>query len=442
VLRLNLNHWLSHCEALHPVTIDMGLDRVRTVWQRMACPAFNSDTASTVVFTVGGTNGKGSTCKYLEQTLLHAGYRVGMYTSPHLLHFNERVAIQGAAVDEATLCAGFAAVEAARTQGETVSLSYFEFVTLAALHCYAHAQLDAVVLEVGLGGRLDAVNIIDADCSIVTSIDIDHQAYLGDTREKIGLEKAHIYRAHRPAICADPAPPQSLLDYAASIGADLWLMGKDFNYSGDRQQWNWAGRDSFGKPTRRSALAYPALRGANQLLNASGALAALAAMNHRLPVNASAVRQGLMHASIAGRFQIIPGQPPVILDVAHNPHAAAVLAQNLDAMGYHPTTHAVFAALADKDITAVVTAIKNRIDEWHLVPLEGARALPVADLAAIVHAAGVPLKQIHAYDSVAKAYDFAVVQCKVNANEQTDRVIVFGSFMTVAAVMTYKGFKA
>ena len=432
-MQRSLSDWLAHCEALHPVAIDMGLDRVRQVWQRMACPL----PVSTVVFTVGGTNGKGSTCKYLEQTLLHAGYRVGMYTSPHLLHFNERVSIQGAAVEEAFLCAGFAAVEAARTAGETVSLSYFECVTLAALHCYAHANLDAVVLEVGLGGRLDAVNIIDADCSIITSIDLDHQAYLGDTREKIGLEKAHIYRPARPAICADPAPPQSLLDHAASIGADLWRMGKDFNYAGDRQQWNWAGRG-----VRRSALAYPALRGANQLLNASGALAALAAMNHRLPVNASAVRQGLMHASIAGRFQIIPGQPPVILDVAHNPHAAAVLAQNLDAMGYHPTTHAVFAALADKDITAVVAAIKNRIDEWHLVPLEGARALPIADLAAIVHAAGVSLKQIHCYDSVSAAYDHAVSLCKVNANEQTDRVVVFGSFMTVAAVMTYKGIKA
>jgi dihydrofolate synthase / folylpolyglutamate synthase len=433
---MQLSDWLTHCEALHPTAIDMGLDRVRTVWQRMAC----LPSADTVVFTVGGTNGKGSTCKYLEQTLLHAGYRVGMYTSPHLLHFNERVSIQGAAVEESTLCAGFAAVEAARTDsqlGEAVSLSYFEFITLAALHCYAHANLDAVVLEVGLGGRLDAVNIIDADCSIVTSIDIDHQAYLGDTREKIGFEKAHIYRANRPAICADPSPPQSLLDYAASIDADLWLMGKDFNYAGDRQQWNWAGRGA-----RRSALAYPALRGANQLLNAAGALAALTAMNHRLPVNASAIRQGLMHASIAGRFQIIPGQPPVILDVAHNPHAAAVLAQNLDAMGYHPTTHAVFAALADKDIAAVVAAIKNRIDEWHLVPLEGTRVMPVADLAAIVHAAGVPLKQIHSYNSVAVAYDFAVTQCKVSANEQADRVVVFGSFMTVAAVMIHKNIKA
>jgi dihydrofolate synthase/folylpolyglutamate synthase len=259
---------------------------------------------------------------------------------------------------------------------------------------------------------------------------------LGDTRDAIGFEKAHIYRANRPAICADPQPPQSLLDHAASIGADLWLMGRDFNHAGDRQQWNWAGRG-----TRRNALAYPALRGANQLLNASGALAGLAAMNHRLPVNASAVRQGLMHAAIAGRFQSLAGQPPVILDVAHNPHAAAVLAQNLDAMGYHPTTHAVFAALADKDIAAVIAAIKNRIDVWHLVPLEGARSLPVADLARIIQAAGVSIDAIKTYSSVSTAYDTALAECTMNANQQADRVVVFGSFMTVAAVMQHLNLK-
>ncbi len=427
-----LANWLEYCEHLHPVTIDMGLDRVRTVWQRMACLL----PTNTVVFTVGGTNGKGSTCKYLEQTLLHAGYRVGMYTSPHLLYFTERVAIQGVAIDEVTLCAGFAAVEAARLVGEPVSLSYFEFATLAALHCYAHAQLDALVLEVGLGGRLDAVNLIDADCSIITSIDIDHQAYLGDTREKIGLEKAHIYRANRPAICADPQPPQSLLDYAAGIQADVWLMGRDFNYAGDRQQWNWAGRG-----TRRGALAYPALRGANQLLNASGAIAALQAMRERLPITAASIRQGLMYAQLPGRFQTIPGPNPVILDVAHNPHAASVLAQNLDAMGYHPTTHAVFAALADKDIVSVIKAIKNRIDIWHLVPLEGARSVAVKDLAAILLDAGVVEQQIKQYDTVALGYDAALAACGTNAQQQTDRVVVFGSFLTVAAVMLHADIK-
>jgi dihydrofolate synthase / folylpolyglutamate synthase len=428
----NLADWLSYCETLHPMVIEMGLERVRTVWQRMACPL----SPDTVVFTVGGTNGKGSTCKYLEQTLLHAGYRVGMYTSPHLLHFTERVAIQGAAVDELTLCLGFAAVETARLHDEVISLSYFEFATLAALHCYAHAKLDAIVLEVGLGGRLDAVNIIDADCAIITSIDIDHQAYLGDTREAIGFEKAHIFRANRPAICADPQPPQSLLDYAASIEADLWLMGRDFNYAGDRQQWNWAGRGA-----RRGALAYPALRGANQLLNASGAIAALQAMQDRLPITAAAVRQGLMYAQLAGRFQILAGQPPVVLDVAHNPHAAAVLAQNLDAMGYHPTTHAVFAALADKDIAAVVHAIKSRIDIWHLVPLEGGRSLSVLALAKLLLEAGVPSNHIKQYASLAVGYDAALAACSTHLNQQVDRVVVFGSFLTVAAVMQHAHIK-
>ncbi|MEY3996289.1 MAG: FolC bifunctional protein [Pseudomonadota bacterium] len=424
-----LTDWLNHCEHLHPSVIDMGLERVQIVWQRMACPL----PTSTLVFTVGGTNGKGSTCTYLEQTLLHAGYRVGLYTSPHLLNFTERIAIQGMPVKEATACQGFAAVEAARLDGEPISLSYFEFITLVALHCYAHANLDAVILEVGLGGRLDAVNIIDADCSIITSIDIDHQAYLGNTREAIGFEKAHIYRPHRPAICADPQPPDSLLNYAEQIQADLWLMGRDFNYSGDRQQWSWAGRGA-----RRGALAYPALRGANQLLNASGAIAALHAVRDRLPVTASSVRQGLMYARLAGRFQIIPGQPAVVLDVAHNPHAASVLAQNLDAMGYHPTTHAVFAALADKSIDEIINAIKSRIDVWHVVPLSGVRSVSVVNLVKHLQAQGIAFNAINSYESVAAGYDAALAACKTNEHQQTDRVIVFGSFMTVAAVMQHK----
>ena len=429
----SLNEWLAYCESLHPVAIDMGLDRVRTVWQRMACPM----PPETLVFTVAGTNGKGSTCTYLEQSILHAGYRVGLYTSPHLLHFSERIKVQGAAVDEPTLCAAYQAVFDASELGSAISLTYFEYATLAALQVYAHAKLDAVVLEVGLGGRLDAVNIIDTDCAIVTSIDLDHQAYLGNTREAIALEKAGIARAGVPLICSDPEPPQTLIDHAHAIGADLWLLGRDFNYSGDRQQWSWAGRGS-----RRSALAYPALRGANQLLNASGALAALAAMHDRLPVNASAIRQGLMHAAIAGRFQIVPGQPPVILDVAHNPHAAAVLAQNLDAMGFHPTTHAVFGALADKDIAGVISAIKSRIDVWHLVPLESPRATSVAELTEQLLGQGIAQQAIKAYPNISSAYQAAHAACEVNANDQHDRVVVFGSFLTVAGVMQHLKLRA
>ncbi len=275
---LSLNDWLTRLESLHPKTIELGLDRVSEVAQRLGvhfdCP----------VITVGGTNGKGSTCAMLESILLQGGYRVGLYTSPHLLRFNERARINGELASDEALCKNFEAVEAVRGD---VSLTYFEFTTLAILKYFADASLDAVILEVGLGGRLDAVNLIDPDVAIVTSVDLDHQDYLGDTREKIGFEKAGIFRTGRVAICSDPSPPQSLIDHAAAIGADLWLFGRDFNYSGDRQQWNYGGRQQ-----RRNALAYPSLRGANQLLNASAALAALEALRERLPLGAQEVRSG------------------------------------------------------------------------------------------------------------------------------------------------------
>lgn len=307
----SLADWLSYLESIHTKTIDMGLARVNEVAARLqlALPM--------VKIVVGGTNGKGSTCAMLEAILLSAGYKVGLYTSPHLISFNERARVNGAVADDRTLTEHFARVEQVR--GST-PLTYFEFTTLAVLSLFDASALDVVVLEVGLGGRLDAVNIVDADCSIVTSVDIDHTDWLGDTRELIAVEKAHIFRAGKPAICSDPVPPASLLAYAADIGCDLWLFGKDFNYSGDRQQWAYGGRSQ-----RRSALAYPALRGANQLLNASAALAALESLRDRIPVPQQAVRIGLSQAALPGRFQIVPGQPTVILDVAHNPHAAAVL---------------------------------------------------------------------------------------------------------------------
>jgi len=258
---VGLDAWLNRIESLHPIKIDLGLERVRPVADRLQL-----DLAA-VVITVGGTNGKGSTCAILESVLHAAGYRVGLYTSPHLVRFNERARIGGVAVSDDELIDAFHQVEAARAE---VALTYFEFTTLAILLCFARARLDAVILEVGLGGRLDAVNLIDADCSIITSVDIDHVEYLGPTRESIGYEKAHIFRAGRPAICADPVPPESLVEHAHKVGADLWLFGRDFNYAGDRQQWSYGGRAQ-----RRNSMAYPALRGANQLLNASAVLAAL-----------------------------------------------------------------------------------------------------------------------------------------------------------------------
>uniref|UniRef100_UPI0028B25199 bifunctional tetrahydrofolate synthase/dihydrofolate synthase n=1 Tax=Achromobacter animicus TaxID=1389935 RepID=UPI0028B25199 len=369
----NLSDWLQYLESIHATAIDMGLDRVRQVADRMQL------TLPGIKFVVGGTNGKGSTCAMLEAILLAAGYKVGLYTSPHLIDFNERARVNGQIASDQDLITQFQAVEAARGD---VSLTYFEFTTLAILRLFSQSRLDAVVLEVGLGGRLDAVNIVDADVSIVTSVDLDHTDWLGDTREKIGFEKAHIYRSGRPAICSDPVPPQSLLDHVAAIGADLWLFGRDYNYSGDRQQWAYGGREQ-----RRSAMAYPALRGANQLLNASAALAALESVRDRLPVQQQAVRLGLLQASLPGRFQILPGQPTVILDVAHNPHAAAVLAQNLDNMGFHPYTHAVFGMLNDKDLAGVVAKMGSRIDYWYCAGLPGPRGTAGQALADQVAAA-------------------------------------------------------
>jgi len=292
-----LADWLSYLERLHPTSIELGLRRVQQVAERLDLRL------DCVRFVVAGTNGKGSTCTLLATILTAAGYRVGLYTSPHLLHFSERARINGEPIADNTLIEHFVAVERARGQ---TSLTYFEFTTLAILRCFDRAKLDAVVLEVGLGGRLDAVNIVDADCAIVTSVDIDHSDWLGSDREAIGLEKAHVYRTGRPAICADPLPPQTLLTYAQNIGADLWRFGVDFNYSGDRLQWSYDGRT-----LRRRALAYPALRGANQLLNASAALAAIEALRERLPVPQQAIRVGLAQASLPGRFQILPGQPTV-----------------------------------------------------------------------------------------------------------------------------------
>ena len=389
-----------------------------------------------VSIVVGGTNGKGSTCAMLESILLAAGYRVGCYTSPHLMQFNERARINGEPASDEQLIEQLEAVDAAR--GDT-SLTWFEFTTLAILRLFEHSSLDVVVLEVGLGGRLDAVNIIDADCAIVTCIDIDHAEYLGDTREAIGFEKAHIYRPGRAAICTDPVPPQSLVDYANSIGADLWRFGIDFNYSGDRQQWSYGGRSQ-----RRNSLAYPALRGANQLLNASGALAALESLRARLPVSAQAIRQGLATVELPGRFQVLAGRPAVVLDVGHNPHAAAHLAANLDNMGFFPYTFAVFGMLADKDIDATIAHLRSRVDHWLCVDLPGPRGTSAADLAARLTKAGIvpgeggdAERTISCFASPREG----LAAARERAGEN-DRIVVFGSFLTVADVLASRGVRA
>ncbi len=415
---MDLHQWLAHAERLHPVGIDMGLDRVREVATRMGLQL------TMPVITVAGTNGKGSTCAMLESVLTHAGYRTAVYSSPHLVHFTERCRLSGESVAEAVLVPHFQRVEAARGD---ISLTYFEFTTLAILSCMADSGADVAILEVGLGGRLDAVNIVDPDVAVITSIDLDHMEFLGPDRESIGREKAGIMRPARPVVVSDPMPPQSVLDQAMALGADLRRHGVDFVVQGDAQQWSWQGRNK-----RYSGLAYPALRGANQLINAGGVLAALEALHPRLPVTAQAVRNGLALVDLPGRFQMVPGQPALVLDVAHNPHAAAVLFQNLDAMGFFPRTHLVFGAMADKDIGAILARMAPLVDGWYFCDLPTPRASTADALAHTWARVRVASKSVavSTHPDPHSALSAAVAQA-----DSADRIVVFGSFLTVGGVL-------
>jgi dihydrofolate synthase/folylpolyglutamate synthase len=411
----SLAEWLDYVERIHPKSIQLGLERVAKVRDALgrSTPA--------AVFTVAGTNGKGSTCAILEAILLAAGYRVGLYTSPHLLRYNERVRLDGAPVDDDRLRAAFGVVEGARGD---VALTYFEFGTLAAWEIFTSCPLDAVILEVGLGGRLDAVNAFDTDCALLTTVDLDHMDYLGTTRDSIGLEKSGVFRPGRPAIVADLDPPSSVLDRAAAIGADLQLIGRDFGFLQQGQQWLYWGRDG-----RRGGLAHPALRGARQLANAAAAMAALGALRARLPVGMQDVRMGLARVELPGRFQVLPGRPTVVLDVAHNPQAARVLAENLAAMGFYPETHAVFGMLKDKDIAGVCAALKNSFSSWSTADLAVPRGATAEALAGALEDNGVE-GDVFRFANPRDAY--AAARKRTGEN---DRIVVFGSFHTVADVM-------
>jgi dihydrofolate synthase / folylpolyglutamate synthase len=414
-----LADWLAHCERLHPKTIDMTLDRVNAVRDRLGLKF------AVPVISVAGTNGKGSTCAMLECIGLQAGYRVGLYIKPHLVHFEERCRINGTSVAAADLLPHFEAVEAVRVE-LGLTLTYFEFTTLVIMRALASAPLDMVILEVGMGGRLDAVNTIDADCAVITSIALDHTEFLGPDREAIGREKAGIMRTGRPVVVSDPQPPQSLQDRATEIGADLWQLGRDFNVQGDKQQWSFAGRGR-----RWNGLAYPALRGANQLLNAGGVLAAFEALREHLPVTAQAVRNGLALVELPGRFQIVPGTPTLVLDVAHNPQAVAALALNLDQMGFYPRTHAVFGAMRDKDIASLLAHIAPLVDAWYLAELPLPRAASPEELAAAVRqAAGGRQVSVTTH-----ANPSAALVAAAAAADPADRIVVFGSFYTVGGVL-------
>ncbi len=416
-----LANWLTHLESLHPKTISMGLERVETIRQRLNLrPQFP-------IVVVGGTNGKGSVCAMLESIFSAAGYHVGCYTSPHLLRYNERVRVARKEVGDDDLCAAFEAIEEVRGD---IQLTYFEYGTLAAMQCFISSNVEVAILEVGLGGRLDAVNVFDGDCAVVTNVDIDHTEYLGSTREQIAYEKAGTFRAGRTAIFADFDVPNAISEQASKVGANLWCLGNQFSFRPDREQW-----DYHSERNRRNALPYPALRGAYQLGNASAALAVLDALHDKLPVGMGAVRRGLAEVQLSGRFQLVPGQPPLIMDVAHNPHAARSLAQNISQLPPCQKTFAVFAMLKDKDIAGVVAALGMHIDCWSIAGIDIPRGATSGELEEILQQSRVP-GEIVVHASVADALRFAY-----NAAGENDRIIAFGSFYTVAEVMVATGAK-
>lgn len=413
----SLQTWLQYQEGLHASAIDMGLARVSAVRDAMGLqPDFP-------VIIVGGTNGKGSVCAMLSTMLSRGGFKVGTYTSPHIIRYNERIAIDMQPVADQRIVDSFAAINDAR--GDT-SLSYFEFGTLAAMHTFMAEGVDVAVLEVGLGGRLDAVNIFEPAVSVVVSVDLDHQAYLGDTRELVGFEKAGIFRAGKVAICADPNPPQSLLEHAAQLGAELKLVGRDFGITRMDNQWSFHMGD-----VHKHALPIPALRGEYQMVNAAAALAALEAVKAWLPVGIGAIKRGLLEVDWPGRFQVLPGRPLTILDVGHNPHAARALADSLKRMAFASQRIAVFSMLADKDMAAVVGLLKDEFDVWLVGGLDMPRGRSADDIASELEALGV--RGVSRYETVPLAWDAALSQAGEN-----DRIVVFGSFHTVAEVMEHR----
>ncbi|WGZ95512.1 MAG: bifunctional tetrahydrofolate synthase/dihydrofolate synthase [Candidatus Thiothrix putei] len=395
-----LDDWLRWQETQFLTEIKLGLDRIRCVAERMGLLS-----VPVPLLTVGGTNGKGSTCAMLTRILLLQGYKVGTYTSPHLLRYNERIALNGVPVRNADICAAFAAIDKAR---DDIDLTYFEFGTLAAVWCFLQAKVDVIVLEVGLGGRLDACNLWDADVAIITSIGIDHVEWLGSTREAIGYEKSGIMRAGKPVVCGDPQPPASIAREAARIGANLWQFGQDFSAEHVPQ---------------------PALVGDVQRQNAAVVVTALQQLADKLPVSPDTIAEGLASVSLMGRMQRILAEPEVILDVAHNPHAATELAAWLKKNPVNGKTFAIFSILADKDVAGVLKIMASAVDEWYVVALSSKRALSQDDLLALMRSNGIS-QPIHAYPDFQSAWNVMVLSA-----EKQDRVVAFGSFLVVSAML-------
>ena len=437
----DLQAWLTYIEGLHPKSIAMGLDRVKVMIDRLQLkPVFP-------IVTVAGTNGKGSTCAMLSQIYLNAGYQVACYSSPHLMSYNERVRINGVEATDQELCVAFEAIDSARVSPEAViELTYFEVGTLAAMWHFMRTGVDVAIMEIGLGGRLDAVNAFESSCAIVTTVDLDHQEFLGETREEIAYEKAGVFRPSLPAICGDEQPPQRLIDYANSINAQLKCLHQDFDFFRCDDNWLFTADDELLGCVEYE-LPYPALAGRYQLNNASCALAAVSALQTKLPVEKMAIATGLKQVKLAGRFQLIPASinNPVtlILDVAHNPHAANALADNLrDCKSLKPAkTVAVFAMLADKDVQGVVEALLNEFDTWYVSGIDHVRGALPEDLANTIHKLN-PSAEVKTFIDATEAYQQACVDIKATNTKESciqvnenDKIVVFGSFYTVSNVM-------
>lgn len=435
----NLSAWLTYIEQLHPNAIEMGLTRVKTVIDRLAlAPKFK-------VVTVAGTNGKGSTCAMLSQIYRNAGYHVGSYSSPHILRYNERVLVNNQEISDDSLCAAFTAIETARqgglNEGGEISLTYFEIGTLAAIWHFTQSNIDVAILEIGLGGRLDAVNAFEPNCSIVTNVDLDHQDILGDTRELIGYEKAGVYRPLTAAICGDINPPQTLIAYAKEVNAELKLIQHEFGYEVDDYGWRY-----FYDHHLMYHLPLPGLSGQYQLNNAACAITAVIALQKDLPVAVEAITKAMVEIKLVGRFYSDDRFPWLILDVAHNPHAAMALAQNLTVLKSNKTPStgetagkicAVFSMLSDKDIKGVVQALKQVIDIWYIAPIEHVRGASVDALVDAINMV-IPSASIKVFSHLADAYSQACLD-RENCKEpcENDKIVAFGSFFTVASVMQY-----
>lgn len=415
----SLDEWLNYIDLIHPNTIELGLERTEQVRKNLnlkpKCP----------VISVTGTNGKGSVCSYLTNIYKESGFKTGTLTSPHLIRFNERIAINGIPVADELIVAAFTAIEKARGD---ISLTYFEFNTLAAVWVFDQQEVDVMVLEVGLGGRLDAINVFDADCVVITNVGIDHVDYLGDTVEKIAYEKAGLFRSGNPAICGQVPAPQSAVDYAKKIGSPLFCLDKDFSFQPKEDQKSFD--FTFGDKARY-CLPLPTLQGAYQLKNASCALAAVQCLSDRLPVDIAAIKQGLIKAGNPGRFQILSTKPFVILDVAHNAHAARALVSNLIKLPFTQKKVAVFSMLADKDIDDVIDICKDSFDVWYIAGLDSPRGTDPEILASKLASHGV--ENVESFESIAKAYQHAL-----STAEENDRITVFGSFVTAAEILALR----